>query len=80
VVVLDRQLPGMEGGEVLEALRERGFDCQVIVASGVKPDLDLVRMEFDAYLVKPVSKDELRAAVRHALTRASYDDKLREFY
>ena len=80
VVVLDRQLPGMGGEDVLAALRERGFECQVIVASGVEPDLDLVRMEFDAYLVKPVSKDELRTTVRHALTRANYDEALREFY
>lgn len=80
IVVLDRQLPGIGGEKVLETLREREVACQVIVASGVTPDLDLVRMEFDAYLVKPISKDELRAAVRHALTRVSYDRKLREFY
>ena len=48
--------------------------------SGVEPDFDLVSMEFDGYLVKPVTEEELRNAVERTLARASYNKKLQEFH
>jgi DNA-binding response OmpR family regulator len=80
VVLLDRQLPKLSGKDVLSAIRDRGLSCQVVIVSGVEPDFDLIRMEFDGYLVKPVSEEEIRTAVRQTLTQSSYDKKLQEFY
>lgn len=80
VVLLDRQLPKLSGKEVLDTIRDRDLPCQVIIVSGVEPDFDLISMEFDGYLVKPVSKEEIRTAVRQTLTQSSYDEKLQEFY
>lgn len=79
VVLLDRQLPTLSGEELLEIIRERDLPCRVIMASGVEPDFDLLDMEFDGYLVKPVTRDEVRTAVRRMLTEAMCDEKLREF-
>ncbi|ADJ14709.1 response regulator [Halalkalicoccus jeotgali] len=79
VVVLDRQLPSLSGDDVLDVIRERDLSCQVLVASGVEPDFDLVSMEFDGYLRKPITRAELRDAIRRTLTMASYHATLREF-
>lgn len=78
VVLLDRQLPKLPDEAVLETIRERGLPCRVIVASGVEPDFDLVSMEFDGYLVKPVTREEVRTAVRRTLAVSEYDEAFRE--
>ena len=80
IVLLDRQLPKLSGKEVLSTIRERELFCQVVIVSGVKPDFDLVSMEFDGYLVKPVTKEELWNAVEQTIAQASYRRKLQEFY
>ncbi len=80
VVLLDRNLPKLSGEEVLEAIRNRDLPCRVVIVSAVEPDFDLIRMEFDGYLVKPVSKEELLTTVQQTITRSSYDEKLQEFY
>ncbi len=78
VVLLDRQLPKLPGEAVLETIRERGLPCRIIVASGVEPDFDLVSMKFDGYLVKPVTREEVRTAVRRTLAVSEYDEAFRE--
>jgi DNA-binding response OmpR family regulator len=79
VVLLDRRMPGLSGGEVLDELRERDADVQVVVVTAVDPELDVVEMPFDAYVVKPVEREELRSIVADVLDRTEYDDDLREF-
>ena len=80
VVLLDRRMPDISGNEVLSAIRERGFECQVAMVTAVDPDFDIADMEFDAYLVKPIEEDELEGLVERLLTRSQYDDRLQEFY
>lgn len=63
VVFLDRRMPGMSGEAVLDAIRERGYDCRVVMLTGVEPDSDVVEMGFDGYLVKPVQPADLRDAI-----------------
>lgn len=71
VVFLDRRMPGRPGEAVLEAIRERGYGCRVVMLTGVEPDADVVEMGFDEYLVKPVEADDLRAVVERLLARSS---------
>lgn len=73
VVFLDRRMPGLTGEEVLEAIRENGYDCRVVMLTGVEPAADIVEMGFDEYLVKPVGADELRATVDRLLTEGPVD-------
>lgn len=80
VVLLDRRMPGTSGDEVLDALRDRGFDGPVTMVTAVEPDTDIVDMAFDDYLVKPVSREDLLRAVRTALDRAEYDASVRSFF
>lgn len=76
VVLLDRRMPDLSGDEVLEEIRRRGFDCRVVMVTAVDPDFDITEMEFDDYVVKPVTKDELLAVVERALTISEYNDQL----
>ena len=80
VVFLDRRMPGTSGDEVLSELRDRGVDCRVVMVTAVEPDTDVLQMEFDEYLVKPVESDDLRSAVERMLARNAMEDRLREMF
>ncbi len=80
VVLLDRRMPGLSGDEVLEEIRDRDFDCRVVMITAVDPDFDIVAMGFDDYLVKPVSKDELLDIVDTVHTRSEYEVEVQEYY
>ena len=80
VVLLDRRMPGMSGDEVLAEVRDRGYDCQVAVVTGVEPDFDIIEMGFDDYLVKPISENALKETVVRLLERASYDTQVRQLF
>ncbi len=80
VLLLDRRMPGLSGDEVLAEIRERGYDCSVVMVTAVDPDFDIVEMGFDDYLVKPVSKEELLDVVDTVHARAEYASELREYY
>ena len=78
VVLLDRKMPGMDGSEVLEVIRERGYDCRVAMVTGVSPELDVADMAFDDSLEKPVDPEELAETVERLLARAGYDERITE--
>jgi PAS domain S-box-containing protein len=80
VVLLDRMMPGLSGGEVLERIRDAEVDPRVVMVSAVTPDLDIVKMGFDAYVEKPVEEATLHETVDRMLTRAEYDQKLQELF
>jgi DNA-binding response OmpR family regulator len=80
VVVLDRRLPGCSGDEVLERVREAGYDCQVVIVTAVDPDFDIVAMGFDDYLVKPVDRETFERTLDRLLARSAYDEELRSYY
>ncbi len=80
IVFLDRQMPDYTGDEVLEKIRERGLDCRVVMVTAVDPDFDIVSMEFDDYLTKPVMRDDLNEAVESMRQRNEYNETLQEYY
>jgi DNA-binding response OmpR family regulator len=80
VVLLDRRMPGLSGDEVLERIRDRGFDCRVVMVTAVDPDFDIIEMGFDDYLVKPVSKDDLLEIIEKVRTRSEYAADVQEYY
>lgn len=69
VVLLDRRMPDLTGGEVLEHIRERGYECRVAMLTGVEPDVDIIEMACDDYITKPVDAGELRDLVASLLVR-----------
>ena len=80
-VVLDRRMPDRHGDDVLAELRARGYDCPVIMATAVEPDLNILEMDFDDYLSKPISKDTLRETVQqHLSATRNRDPRLDEYF
>ncbi|MFB6298173.1 MAG: response regulator transcription factor [Salinirussus sp.] len=80
VILLDRMMPDLSGDEMLERVRAADHDCQVVMVTAVDPDLDIVEMGFDAYLTKPIGRDQLFETVENLLDRATYDDLLQQYY
>ena len=72
VVVLDLQLPGKDGLQVLQALREQGDEVPVLVltARAAVPDRVLgLQLGADDYLTKPFDLGELEARLQALLRR-----------
>jgi len=80
VVLLDRMMPGLSGDEVLGRIREEGLDCRVAMVTAVEPDFDILELGFDAYLSKPIRREQLRETVENLLDRSEYDSLLQEYY
>jgi len=78
VILLDRRMPKLSGDEVLETVREEGYDCRVAMITSVDPDIDIAEMEFDAYVVKPIRQQDLRTLVENLLLRAGYSRDTQE--
>lgn len=72
IVLLDRRMPGLSGDEVLRAIRSEGYDCRVAMVTSVEPDMDIVDLPFDAYLVKPIRQRDLVELVDDLLLRSEY--------
>lgn len=80
VVLLDRRMPGLSGDEVLERVREEGYDCRVAMVTAADPDFDIVEMPFDDYLCKPVDREELRETVARLADVGGYDAAVRDYF
>ncbi|MCM5558411.1 response regulator [Pleomorphomonas sp. JP5] len=71
LVVLDIKLPGLDGYEVLAAIRRRG-DTPVIMVTALAEDLDklqALRIGADDYVVKPFNPLEVVARAKAVLRR-----------
>ncbi len=79
VVLLDRRMPDIHGDDVLAEIRDRDYDCKVIMLTAVDPGPDILEMEFDDYLCKPVEKADLVAAIDHQVRVTQYDERLSEY-
>jgi len=80
VVLLDRMMPGLSGDELLERIRDEGLDCRVAMVTAVEPGFDILEMGFDAYLSKPIKREQLTETVTNLLERSEYDKLLQEYY
>jgi len=72
LLILDLQMPGMNGWEVIRSLRSEPVHCmpKVVVVSGRSEDDTAAfvrRLGADAFLTKPCWGDQLLATVRHVL-------------
>jgi len=77
VAVCDLRMPGMDGIEFLNAVRERGTPLGVILVTAygsVESAVEAIKIGADDYLTKPVDLYELRKRVMNLLER----ERLRE--
>jgi CheY-like chemotaxis protein len=72
-ILLDRQMPGRSGDEVLACLRRRGHRCPVALVTAARPDRAAFDLSFDAYLHKPVDAAAVEDCVDRLLTIGEYD-------
>jgi len=76
IVLLDIQMPGLDGFEVLQAIRDTKppIPCRVLAVTAFVMDGDRERMlasGFDGYIAKPVSISHVREQVQRILNSAS---------
>jgi len=80
-VVLDRRMPDIHGDDVLAEIREHSDETVVVMMTAVDPDLNILEMDFDDYLTKPVEAETLaRSLDRQFDTRNEDDPHLTEFF
>lgn len=80
VMLLDREMPRMDGEAVAEHVHESGEDCFVVMLSGVEPDFDIIDLPVDEYLTKPVSREVVLDVVETMISRGVCQRLLREYF
>ena len=82
IVFTDIKMPGMDGIELLQRIKEVGPDTEVIMITG-HGDLELAiqSLKFDAtdFITKPINDDILEIALKRAIERITLRAKLREY-
>ncbi|MEE6208980.1 response regulator [Salarchaeum sp. III] len=79
-VLLDRRMPRTSGDEVLHEIRERDGNARVAMMTAVQPNWDIVEMEFDLYVKKPVTKEDVIETTQKLLSRADYALELQALF
>lgn len=77
LILLDINLPSMDGDEICKRLREKGKDTPILMLTSRSTKTDLIswlEIWADDYMVKPFDYDELLARV-HTLTRRNLKNK-----
>jgi two-component system, NtrC family, sensor kinase len=82
IVITDVRMPGMDGIAVLEAVKERHPDIEVIVATAFgEMDLAIRALQLNAsdFITKPINDDALSLALARARERYTARRQLREY-
>lgn len=82
VVLLDLQLPDIDGYLVLEHIRDHKLDCEVVVITAhgsYEVSKRVINMGASDYLEKPFSADRLRITVRNAISRYSLSKDINRY-
>jgi DNA-binding NtrC family response regulator len=78
VILLDLQLPGISGLEVLKALRERQAAGEIVMLTGhgsIDTAIEAIRIGAFDYISKPCPLDELEIRIQRALERRALKDR-----
>jgi DNA-binding response OmpR family regulator len=80
VVLLDRRMTGLSGARTATAIRRRVSDCHVVMVTAVEPSTDIVDMDIDDYVTKPIRGPRLRRVVERMLARTAFHEELQELF
>jgi putative nucleotidyltransferase with HDIG domain len=72
LVTLDLKLPGRQGMDLLQEIREEGRDVEVIIITGygtLQSAMDAIHQGVSAYILKPFNVEDLRAMIAKTLER-----------
>lgn len=81
VVLLDIKMPGMDGLEVLDAIRELDADIPVIMISGhgtIETAVESTKKGAYDFLEKPLDRDKVLVTIRNALRQRKLSQDYRE--
>jgi PAS domain S-box-containing protein len=82
IVITDIRMPGMDGIQVLENLKENNPDIEVIVATAFgEMELAIRALQLDAsdFITKPINDDALHLALKRARERYSSRKQLTDY-
>ncbi|MBE3022784.1 MULTISPECIES: response regulator transcription factor [Campylobacter] len=82
LVIMDRNLPGIEGGEFIKILRQKGYNEPVIFlsAKGSKDEkLQGFENGGDDYITKPFELDDLLVRIKAVLRRSGGESEFYKF-
>ncbi|MFB6296636.1 MAG: response regulator [Halobacteriales archaeon] len=80
IAILDRQMPDGSGDELLTDIRSTGNHCRVAMVTAAEPEVDILDLPFDDYLLKPVSERDLQETVERLRTIHEYGRAAREHF
>ncbi len=83
LLIVDRNLPGIEGSEFIKKLRDNGYKIPVIFVSAKNQDSEIEEGFLsggDDYLTKPFNMNELILRVKSILRRTKASDKGKLIY
>jgi signal transduction histidine kinase len=82
IVLTDIKMPGMDGIDLLQAIKQRDPDVEIIMITG-HGDIDLAikSLKFDAtdFITKPIDDDILDIALKRAEERITFRRQLRSY-
>lgn len=76
LILMDRNLPGIEGTSFIKDIKKRGYDVPVIYVSAKDKDEDILEgfdAQADDYITKPFKINELKARVKAVIKRTKKD-------
>ncbi len=82
LILMDRNLPGLEGSLFIKEIREEGYNTPVIYVSAKDSSDDIIEgfdRGGDDYITKPFNFDELIARVKAVLKRAKNQSDIYKF-
>lgn len=79
IALLDRELPDGSGDEILKCIRADNLGWQVAMITGIDPSLDLLHLQCNEYLTKPVERTEFLNTVNRLVTQARLGGYITEY-
>lgn len=58
IAILDRRLPNGHAEGLVPRFSDRNPDCKFALISGVSPNWDVMDVDFDAYVEKPIREED----------------------
>ncbi|MFB6187472.1 MAG: response regulator transcription factor [Halobacteriaceae archaeon] len=79
VVLMDRKLPDISGDKLVSDIRSSDITCSVVFISSVSPDSNIIGVDIDDYMTKPVSQEKLLNVLNRVFNRHRYNRQV-QFY
>ncbi|WP_136687861.1 response regulator transcription factor [Halorhabdus amylolytica] len=78
--LLDRNMPERSGDEVLRALGSQSSHWPIGMVTSVEPEFDVLDLDCQEYLRKPITKCELRGTVDRLCKLTDCEKRLQTYY